>query len=486
MNSQDLKNSILQLAIQGKLVEQREEEGTAKELLEHIKVEKEQLIEEKKIRKEKPLTEINEDEIPFDIPENWEWVRLGNIFKIIMGQSPKGASVFESNDGIEFHQGKVFFGNDYLQRSNQSTNKPTKIVEPNTVLLCVRAPVGIVNITERKICIGRGLCGINTFADMDEKFVLYTLRAFKNDFIKKATGTTFVAITGEVVKNQLVPLPPLEEQKRIVAKIEELLPYVEEYDKAYRELEELNKRFPEDMQKSILQYATQGKLVEQCEEEGNAEELYQQIQEEKEKLVKVGKIKKSKKLPEIKEDDIPFDIPETWKWVRFSDLATFLNGDRGKNYPNKNEYVNEGVPWINTGHITKDGYLTTKTMNYITEEKYESLSGGKIQFGDLVYCLRGATFGKTARIEPYEKGAVASSLMIIRLADLRIREYIFLYLRSPIAFNQLRQYDNGSAQPNLAAKDVAKYLIPLPPLEEQRRIVAKVEELLPYRQQLVK
>ncbi|OCI06222.1 hypothetical protein BBP22_03925 [Bacillus paralicheniformis] len=321
---------------------------------------------------------------------------------------------------------------------------------------------------------------------MDEKFVLYTLRAFKNDFIKKATGTTFVAITGEVVKNQLVPLPPLEEQKRIVAKIEELLPYVEEYDKAYRELEELNKRFPEDMQKSILQYATQGKLVEQCEEEGNAEELYQQIQEEKEKLVKVGKIKKSKKLPEIKEDDIPFDIPETWKWVRFSDLATFLNGDRGKNYPNKNEYVNEGVPWINTGHITKDGYLTTKTMNYITEEKYESLSGGKIQFGDLVYCLRGATFGKTARIEPYEKGAVASSLMIIRLADLRIREYIFLYLRSPIAFNQLRQYDNGSAQPNLAAKDVAKYLIPLPPLEEQRRIVAKVEELLPYRQQLVK
>ncbi|OCI06223.1 hypothetical protein BBP22_03930 [Bacillus paralicheniformis] len=110
MNSQDLKNSILQLAIQGKLVEQREEEGTAKELLEHIKVEKEQLIEEKKIRKEKPLTEINEDEIPFDIPENWEWVRLGNIFKIIMGQSPKGASVFESNDGIEFHQGKVFLG----------------------------------------------------------------------------------------------------------------------------------------------------------------------------------------------------------------------------------------------------------------------------------------------------------------------------------------------------------------------------------------
>ena len=315
---------------------------------------------------------------------------------------------------------------------------------------------------------------------------MFFLRAFKSEFIRKATGTTFVAITGEVVKNQVIPLPPLEEQKRIVAKIEELMPYVEQYDEAYTKLEAFNKKFPEDMQKSILQYAIQGKLVEQRAEEGTAEELYQQIQEEKARLIKEGKIKKEKALSDITEDEIPFDIPESWKWVRFNEIASFINGDRGKNYPNKNEYVTTGIAWINTGHITKEGYLSEDKMNYITEEKYNSLGGGKIQVGDLVYCLRGATFGKTARIEPYEKGAIASSLMIIRLSDIRLREYIFAYLKSPVAYKQLRQYDNGSAQPNLAAKDVAKYLIPLPPLEEQKRIVAKIEEMLPYCQQLIK
>ncbi|QPZ41193.1 restriction endonuclease subunit S [Bacillus halotolerans] len=146
------------------------------------------------------------------------------MFNIIMGQSPKGSSVVEGNKGIEFHQGKVFFGDDYLEDSNQSINNLTKVVEADTVLLCVRAPVGIVNITNKKICIGRGLCGVDTFVEMDTKFILFALRAFKNEFIKKATGTTFVAITGEVVKSQLFPLPLLKEQKRILRKIEEILP----------------------------------------------------------------------------------------------------------------------------------------------------------------------------------------------------------------------------------------------------------------------
>lgn len=222
---EDMQKSILQYAIQGKLVEQRQEEGTAEELYQQIQAEKERLFKEGKIKKEKPLSEITDEEIPFEIPTNWKWVRVGDIFNLTMGQSPNGDSVFEGDTGIEFHQGKVFFGEDYIQKSYQSTSKPTKTVEHNTVLLCVRAPVGIVNITKRRICIGRGLCGISTLANMNEKFVLFILRAFKNDFIRKATGTTFVAITGEVVKNQLLPLPPLEEQKRIVSRIEEIIPY---------------------------------------------------------------------------------------------------------------------------------------------------------------------------------------------------------------------------------------------------------------------
>lgn len=291
---------------------------------------------------------------------------------------------------------------------------------------------------------------------------------------------------GQTLSKMMVPIPPLEEQHRIVAKIEEILPYIDQYDKAYTKLEIFNKKFPEDMKKSILQMAMQGKLVEQRPEEGTADELYEQIVAEKAQLIKDGKIKKEKPLPEIAEDEIPFEIPSSWKWVRFGELACFFNGDRSKNYPNKNEYVQEGIAWINTGHITQDGYLSDKTMNYITEKKYNSLSGGFIKLGDLVYCLRGATFGKVARVEPFELGAIASSLVIIRLITSQIREYIFNYLKSPLSYMELHKYDNGSAQPNLAAKDVTKYLIPLPPLEEQKRIVAKIEEFLPYCDQLIK
>ena len=484
MTPQELKSSILQLAVQGRLVEQRPEEGTAEELYRQIQEDKQRLIKEGKIKKEKPLPEITEDEVPFDIPESWKWVRLGNAFCTEMGQSPKGSSVSEIGNGMEFHQGKVHFGEKYLLLSPQKTSIPSKIAKPNSVLLCVRAPVGKVNITSRKICIGRGLCSIKPVAEMHVDFVYYLLTTFEKTFIRQATGTTFIAITGEIVKKQPIPLPPLAEQKRIVAKIEELLPYIDRYEKAWSKLEDFNKRFPGDMQKSVLQMAIQGKLVEQRPEEGTGEELYRQIQAEKQSLIKSGKIKKEKPLPEISEDEIPFDIPVNWIWVRFSEIAEFLNGDRGINYPKRSEYVTNGVPWINTGHITADGFLDTSTMNYITEEKYNSLRNGKIKSGDLVYCLRGATFGKVARVEPYPKGAIASSLMIIRMISRDLREYILTYLKSPLAYQQLHLYNNGSAQPNLAAKDVAKYLIPLPPLAEQKRIVQKLEQILPLCERL--
>lgn len=231
MTPQELKNSILQQAIQGKLVEQRPEEGTAEELFQQIQKEKQRLIAEGKIKKEKPLPEITEDEKPFDIPASWKWVRLGEIFNVIMGQSPSGTSVSENGNGLEFHQGKIYFGDDYLKVSPQITNEITKIAEAGSILLCVRAPVGVVNIVQRRICIGRGLCAL-TSSIMDEKFILYFVRSFEKDFVKKSTGTTFKAITNDVIKNQLFPLPPLAEQKRIVAKIEELLPYIDRYEEA--------------------------------------------------------------------------------------------------------------------------------------------------------------------------------------------------------------------------------------------------------------
>lgn len=304
MTPEQLKASILQYAIQGKLVEQRPEEGTAEDLYKTIQEEKQKLIKAGKIKKEKPLAEITEDEMPFDIPDSWKWVRIGDIYALTMGQSPDGNSVSKGTDGMEFHQGKVFFGKDYIQKSDQVTSEPSKIAEPNSVLLCVRAPVGIVNITDRELCIGRGLCAVKPLAGMTEKYALYSLRCLKEEFIKKATGTTFVAITGEVVKNQLIPLPPLAEQHRIVAKIEELLPLVDRYAASYEKLEQFNAKFPEDMKKSILQYAIQGKLVEQIDTE-----LCCDI----------------KSTYQGEASDL-FDIPVNWKWVAIKDVATINTG----------------------------------------------------------------------------------------------------------------------------------------------------------------
>ena len=490
MTPQELKNSILQLAIQGKLVEQRPEEGTAEELYKQIQAEKQALIKAGKIKKEKPLPEITEDEKPFDIPESWMCVRLGDCTsyahtkeKVISSEIDAEAWSLDLED-IEKDTGKIV---NFCKAGNRSITGDKVVFHKGQILYSKLRPYlkKILVAPEDGICTPE-LVPFFAFGGIDAHYLVSVLKAPHVDYVINAVtyGVKMPRVGTETMINLLVPLPPLAEQKRIVAKIEELLPLIERYEKAWSRLEDFNKRFPGDMQKSILQMAIQGKLVEQRPEEGTGEELYLRIQAEKQALIKAGKIKKEKPLPEITEDEVPFEIPESWKWVRFSDIAVFINGDRGANYPNRDEYVSDGVAWINTGHITPDGYLDASTMNYITEEKYNSLRSGKIEPGDLVYCLRGATFGKTARIEPYTRGAVASSLMIIRLFYTELREYIYTYLKSPMAYQQLHLYNNGSAQPNLGAKDVVKYLIPLPPIAEQKRIVARLEELLPLCERL--
>lgn len=483
MNAQDLKNSILQLAVQGKLVEQRAEEGTARELLEQIKLEKDQLIKDKKIKKSKPLPEITEDEIPFEIPESWEWVRLGDVVEMIMGQSPKGTDVVEGGDGIEFHQGKVYFGVDYLKSSNHTTINPTKIVEADTTLLCVRAPVGTVNITKRRICIGRGLCGLVGYGKIKSSFLLNWVRAFKNDFIKKATGTTFIAITGDVVREQIIPLPPLEEQHRIVAKIEEILPYIDQYDKAYTKLEAFNKKFPEDMKKSILQMAMQGKLVEQRPEEGTADGLYEQIVAEKAQLIKDGKIKKEKPLPEIAEDEIPFEIPSSWKWVKLNDLCEKI-GSGSTPSGGRNIYKEEGIKFLRSQNVYNDG-IRYEGIVYISEELNKK--GSIVKAKDILLNITGGSIGRCVVVpDDFDIANINQHVMIIRGVNLDIRFWIHNIIISPYIQSKIMDVQVGVSREGLSAEKLKNFLIPLPPLEEQKRIVAKIEELLPYCDQLIK
>lgn len=473
MTAEQLKASILQMAMQGKLVEQRAEEGTGEELLKTIT---------KKFDTPKSFS-INEEEITFEIPESWAWTKVGNVTILYNGRAFKPSDWTE--DGLPI----VRIQN--LNDENAPFNRYNGVFDEEyhlygeELLFAWSGTPGTsfgAHIWKRQEAVLNQHIFRIEFPEkyINKKYFAYALNFQVLNLIRLAHGSAGLQhVTKGNFQNTLIPLPPLEEQKRIVAKIEELMPFVEQYAKTSTRLNTLNASFPDRMKKSILQQAVMGKLVPQDPKDEPASVLLKKIAEEKLKLIKEGKIKKLKALPAITEDEIPFDIPESWEWVQLDELAIFENGDRGKNYPNKSEYVQSGVAWINTSHIKPNGYLTTTEMNYITREKFETLRSGKIKENDLVFCLRGATYGKVSRVEPYTEGAVASSLMIIRPIISILRDYLLLYLKTPLAFSELAKYANGSAQPNLGAKDVRKYLVPLPPLKEQNRILECVEEILP-------
>ena len=472
MNGQQLKNSILKLAIQGKLVPQDSSDEPASVLLSRIREEKQRLVDEKIIKKEKPLAPITEEEKPFDIPESWEWVRLGEICNLIMGQSPKGESINATN-GIEFHQGKIAFGALYLKESGVYTTTPCKISEPYSLLLCVRAPVGIPNITTRKISIGRGLCALSTIVDMPILFVFYFILSYQRYFEEKATGSTFKAISMNVISNTVIPLPPLAEQHRIVAKIEELLPLVEEYDEAQKKLDKLNDGLPEKLKKSVLQQAIMGRLGTQNDKDEPASELLKRIKDEKAKLIKEKKIKKEKVLAPITDDEKPFDIPESWEWVRLGEIASLYIGktpERGNTaFWSDNDY-----PWISISDMTEYGHV--KTTKECISKKASALCFRRISpMGSLIMSFK-LTVGRTSilDIDAFHNEAIVT---IERFCDDNnfIRDYLFYLL--PLLSNMGDSKDAIKGK-TLNSTSLNNLIIPLPPLAEQHRIVAKIEELL--------
>ncbi|HGF7735222.1 restriction endonuclease subunit S [Enterococcus faecium] len=492
MNAQDLKNSILQLAIQGKLVEQREEEGTAKELLEKIEVEKKRLIKEGKIKKEKKQLKISEDEVLFDIPESWEWTRMSNIADMYTGNSiPK---TIKENKYSKVGNGYDYIGTkdvgfDYTINYDNGIKIPFEEDKfrnsfKNSILMCIEGGSAgrKIGILDKTVCFGNKLCSFNLIYG-EPRFLYYYLQSplFFQAFRDEMTGIIGgVSITK--LKGIIVPLPPLEEQKRIVAKIEELMPYVDKYDVAYSEVEELNKKFPEDIQKSILQYAIQGKLVEQREEDGTAEDLYKQIQEEKKKLIKEGKIKKTKALPEITEDEIPFDIPENWKWVRLGDLLYKLT-DGTHSTP---KYTATGVPFISVKDISS-GEIDFSNTKFISREEHEALYKRCDPERDDILLTKVGTTGIPVIVDTDKEFSLFVSVALLKFnTDLIFNKYFMYVIKAPVVQIQARENTRGVGNKNWVMRDIANTVLPLSPLAEQNRIVEKIEELLPYTNQLIK
>lgn len=498
MNAQDLKNSILQLAVQGKLVEQRAEEGTARELLEQIKLEKEQLIKDKKIKKSKPLPEITEEEIPFEIPESWEWVRVGEVGSLTRGSGIKRTEVIE--DGYPC----IRYGELYTTYRTKF-EKTVSFVTKELFDKCHKIHTGDVAMTltgENKTDIAMAVTyeGKDTIAMggdmtcwshhmMNPLYLVYFINSPYAIRCKRnlAAGDIIIHISNDKLATILMPVPPLEEQHRIVAKIEEIFPYIDQYDKAYRKLETFNKKFPEDMKKSILQMAMQGKLVGQRLEEGTADELYEQIVAEKAQLIKEGKIKKEKPLPEITEDEIPYKIPSSWKWVRFGEFGSYKKGPFGSALT-KAIFVPKGDNTVKVyeqkNAIQKDASLGDY---YITRDYFESkMKGFELFPGDIIVSCAG-TIGETYIMpEGIEQGIINQALMRMKLMPSVYVEYFLIYF-NVILKQTARKSSKGSAIKNIPPfAELKSYLVPLPPLAEQKRIVAKIEELLPYCDQLIK
>ena len=486
MTPQELKNSILQLAIQGKLVEQRPEEGTAQELYAQIQAEKQRLIKEGKLKKEKPLPEITEDEKPFEIPEGWMWVRIKEITIL----NPKN----DLDDNLKTSFIPMTLLSDGYRSSYTYEIRSWGEIKKGFTHFAV-GDIGIAKITpcfqnrksaiftELKSNFGAGTTELSIVRviqnTLSRKYLLWFFKSayFIENGIKSFTGTAGQQrIHKDYLSHCVFPLPPLAEQKRIVAKIEELLPLVDRYEQAWTKLEDFNRRFPEDMKKSILQQAIQGKLVEQRPEEGTAQELYAQIQAEKQRLIKEGKLKKEKPLPEITEDEKPFEIPEGWMWVRLGSCGSWGSGATPSR--TNTEYYGGTIPWLKTGDLN-DGIIK-EIPEHITDLALEKTSVRLNPPGSVLMAMYGATIGKLGilGISATTNQACCACIPYTGIYN----KYLFYFLLA--SRKSFIKMGEGGAQPNISKEKIVNFIIPLPPLAEQKRIVARLEELLPLCERL--
>ena len=481
MTPEQLKASILQLAIQGKLVEQRPEECTAEDLYQQIQEEKAKLIKEGKIKKEKPLPPIEDDEIPFDIPESWKWVRISDCIQV--NPSVK----FNDESEVSFvPMTNIEAG--YKSAINISEVKLWKDVKKNFSKF-QNEDVIVAKITpcfqNRKSAIaknllngyGAGTTELNILRSgslIDNLYLLYFVKSpyFINYGKDKFTGTAGQQrFGGDSLKQTLFPLPPLAEQKRIVAKIEKLLPLVEKYQKPYSELELLNSKFSGDMKKSILQYAIQGKLVEQRPEDGTAEDLYQQIQEEKANLIKEGKLKKEKPLAPIADDEIPFDIPDSWMWVRFSSIIDVRDGTH-----DSPKYESQGIPLITSKNLSS-GNLSFEKVNFISQEDAKKINERSlVENGDILFAMIGS-IGNPVIVNKNCEFCI-KNVALFKNIDSSLLQTKYVYYFLLIQQEILKKKAKGGVQSFVPLNMLRNILIPLPPLAVQKRIVAKIEELL--------
>lgn len=469
MTPQELKNSILWNAIQGKLTKQNKMESA------------QQIVPTLFRDLDAP------DDTYFDIPDNWCWCKIGKIFKLVNGKAFKPADWSEKGLPIVRIQNLNDINAPYNYFSGDIEDK--YILSGGELLFSWSGTPGTsfgAYIWEGgKAVLNQHIFIVYPQIEMDYRYVKYALNGELKIFIDKAHGGAGLKhITKKEFEGCLLPVPPLAEQKRIVAKIEELLPYIDRYEQAWSKLEQFNNLFPEDMKKSLLQYAIQGKLVEQRPEEGTAEELFSRIQEEKQRLIAEKKIKKEKPLPEITEEEKPFDIPESWKWVYLLDIIEEKpsNGysPKGVTYPT--EIKNLTLTATTSGRFKDDAF------KYVDISK-EDASKYWLKNNDLLIQrsnsreLVGTSCIYTGADNAYIYPDLMMRMHVSSQVDIYYIDYV---LKAPVTRNYYMASASGTSEsmPKINQKTVSFTLVPLPPLAEQKRIVEKLEQLLPLCERL--
>ena len=493
MTGQQLKNSILQMAVQGKLVPQDPNDEPASVLLERIRAEKEKLIKEGKIKKEKnpsvifrgadnlPYEKIGKndpvciaDEVPFEIPESWEWVRLGSVCQLIDGK--KLQSKTYNNLDARYMRGKA----------EAKVLEAGKFVTKGTYLILVDGEnSGEVFIAPEDGYMGSTFKILWISAQLYARYILKFIELYKEPLRNSKKGAAIPHLNKEIFFNLLLPVPSLQEQTRIVDKIVELTPSVERYDLLSRRSDELNRNFPNFLKKSILQYAVQGKLVSQDPTDEPASVLLEHIRAEKEKLIKSGKIKRDKHesvifrrdnsyyervdgIERCIDDEMPFEIPESWRWTRWGTVATSIQ--YGYNAPAK-QCGRIRMVRISDIH---ENLVTWTTVPFCDIDELD-ISTYLLQPNDILFARTGGTVGKSflVRDVPYE-AIYAGYLIRTRYSALLCPQYLKYFMESPLYWQQLKTGTTATAQPNCNGQTLSNMLLPLPPAKEQYRIVEKI------------
>ncbi|HEO2665819.1 TPA: restriction endonuclease subunit S [Streptococcus agalactiae] len=508
MTPEQLKASILQRAMEGKLVPQDPTDEPASELLKRIKAEKENLIADGKIKRDKKETElfrgadgkpyeklsdgtIKEVEVPYDIPASWEWVRLRNIsslsfFPNISGDKIPNYSWVLDMEDIEKETGRLVRKNYKTEKSSYKSNKV--YFSKDTVLYAkLRPNLKKVIISDEDGFATTELIPIKIFGGISAEYMRYCMisPSYYFNIIKSVYGVKMPRVNATFLNLTLLPLPPLSEQKRIVEQIERALEKVDAYSESYNKLQELDKSFPDKLKKSILQYAMQGKLVPQDPNDEPVEVLLEKIQAEKQKLYEEGKLKK-KDLAEIvvtKGDDnspykeVPYNIPKSWEWVRLGNISSlnFFSSISGDKIPNDSWVLDMEDIEKETGRLVRKNYKTEKS----------SYKSNKISFSKdtILYAKLRPNLKKV--IISDENGFATTELLPIKVFGNISLDYIRYCMISPFYYFNIIQSVYGVKMPRVSSGFLNSTLLPLPPLTEQQRIVSKISQVFSVIESLV-